>query len=105
MLFEQWQQQYQGLKPVRVLNDGTSSPEGRLGAIGDIQFVLEREQPQEDLLVLAGDNVLGFGLAGVFGVFFIRWVPTVFLSVRWMIRLSFAVSVWRSWMRRCGSYL
>lgn len=62
--FEQWQQQYQGMKPVRVLNDGTSSPEGRLGAIGDIQFVLEREQPQEDLLVLAGDNVLGFGLAG-----------------------------------------
>lgn len=58
-----------GSKPVRILNDGTSSPEGRLGAIGDIQFVLEREQPQEDLLVLAGDNVLGFGLAGYLDYF------------------------------------
>lgn len=67
--FEQWQQQYKGMKPIRVLNDGTSSPEGRLGAIGDIQFVLEREQPQEDLLVLAGDNVLGFGLEGYLDYF------------------------------------
>lgn len=58
-----------GSKPVRILNDGTSSPEGRLGAIGDIQFVLERVQPQEDLLVLAGDNVLGFGLAGYLDYF------------------------------------
>lgn len=67
--FEQWARQYRGSKPVRILNDGTSSPEGRLGAIGDIQFVLEREQPQEDLLVLAGDNVLGFGLAGYLDYF------------------------------------
>ncbi|MEK3900246.1 nucleotidyltransferase family protein [Paenibacillus sp. FSL R7-0179] len=67
--FEQWAGQYRGSKPVRILNDGTSSPEGRLGAIGDIQFVLERVQPQEDLLVLAGDNVLGFGLAGYLDYF------------------------------------
>lgn len=67
--FEEWAGQYQGSKPVRILNDGTSSPEGRLGAIGDIQFVLERMQPQEDLLVLAGDNVLGFGLAGYLDYF------------------------------------
>ncbi|OMF97011.1 nucleotidyltransferase family protein [Paenibacillus sp. FSL R7-0337] len=69
LAFEQWAGQYQGSKRVRILNDGTSSPEGRLGAIGDIQFVLEQEQPQEDLLVLAGDNVLGFGLAGYLDYF------------------------------------
>ncbi|WP_405105313.1 sugar phosphate nucleotidyltransferase [Paenibacillus sp. FSL K6-1217] len=67
--FEQWARQYLGSKPVRILNDGTSSPEGRLGAIGDIQFVLEREQVQDDLLVLAGDNVLGFGLEGYLDYF------------------------------------
>lgn len=67
--FGQWQQQYRGAKPVRILNDGTSSPEGRLGAIGDIQFVIEQEQLQDDLLVLAGDNVLGFGLAGYLNYF------------------------------------
>jgi glucose-1-phosphate thymidylyltransferase len=67
--FEQWQQTYKGDKPIRILNDGTSSPEKRLGAIGDIQFVLEREQLQEDLLVMAGDNVLGFGLKGYLNYF------------------------------------
>lgn len=69
LAFEQWHQQYSGQKPIRILNDGTSSPEGRLGAIGDIQFVIGREQLQEDLLVLAGDNVLGFGLEGYLNYF------------------------------------
>lgn len=68
--FEQWRQEYQGRKPIRILNDGTTSPEKRLGAIGDIQFVLEREQVEDDLLVLAGDNVLGFGLEGYLDYFF-----------------------------------
>lgn len=67
--FEQWRQKYEGAKPVRILNDGTASPEARLGAIGDIHFVLEREQVQDDLLVLAGDNVLGFGLEGYLNYF------------------------------------
>lgn len=67
--FGQWHHQYRGAKPIRILNDGTSSPEGRLGAIGDIQFVIEREQLQDDLLVLAGDNVLGFGLEGYLSYF------------------------------------
>ncbi|WNS42375.1 sugar phosphate nucleotidyltransferase [Paenibacillus sp. MMS20-IR301] len=67
--FERWEQSYTGPKQVRILNDGTASPEERLGAIGDINFVLEREQVQDDLLVLAGDNVLGFGLAGYLDYF------------------------------------
>jgi glucose-1-phosphate thymidylyltransferase len=67
--FEQWRKQYRGVKPIRILNDGTSSPEERLGAIGDIQFVIGREQLQDDLLVLAGDNVLGFGLEGYLNYF------------------------------------
>lgn len=67
--FEQWRQKYSGMKPIRILNDGTSSPEGRLGAVGDIRFVIEEEQLQKDLLVLAGDNVLGFGLEGYLNYF------------------------------------
>lgn len=67
--FVQWREKYRGTKPVRILNDGTSSPETRLGAIGDIRFVIEQEQLQDDLLVLAGDNVLGFGLEGYLDYF------------------------------------
>ncbi|WP_379156400.1 NDP-sugar synthase [Paenibacillus sp. sgz5001063] len=67
--FEQWHLKYRGTKPIRILNDGTSLPEGRLGAVGDIQYVIEREHLSEDLLVLAGDNVLGFGLEGYLNYF------------------------------------
>lgn len=67
--FQQWHLGYGGTKPVRILNDGTSSPDTRLGAVGDIQYVIEREQLKEDLLVLAGDNVLGFGLEGYLNYF------------------------------------
>ncbi|WP_340026417.1 nucleotidyltransferase family protein [Paenibacillus sp. FSL K6-1096] len=67
--FEAWARKSGRRKPVRILNDGTTSPEERLGAIGDIQFVLERERVEDDLLVLAGDNVLGFGLEGYLDYF------------------------------------
>jgi glucose-1-phosphate thymidylyltransferase len=50
---------------VRVHDDGTSSNENRLGAIGDIVFVADREEWEgEELLVVAGDNLFDFSLAG-----------------------------------------
>jgi glucose-1-phosphate thymidylyltransferase len=49
---------------VRVHDDGTTSNENRLGAIGDIVFVADRERwDGEDLLVIAGDNLFDFSLA------------------------------------------
>ena len=48
---------------VRVHDDGTTSNEDRLGAIGDIQFVRERAGIDDDLLVIAGDNLFDFSLA------------------------------------------
>lgn len=49
---------------VRVHDDGTKSNETRLGAIGDIAFVADRERWEgEDLLVIAGDNLFDFSLA------------------------------------------
>ena len=57
---------------LHILDDGTSSEEGRRGAIGDIQFALTQlasppcpglpSDDFSDLLVLAGDNVFTFGL-------------------------------------------
>jgi glucose-1-phosphate thymidylyltransferase len=46
-------------KDVIVHNDGTTSNEDRLGAIGDIQFV----DLDDDLLVIAGDNLFDYSLA------------------------------------------
>ena len=47
---------------VTVLDDGTSSNETRLGAVRDIQFAIDTLGLDDDLLVIAGDNLLDFSL-------------------------------------------
>jgi len=47
-------------KPVRVIDDGTESNDTRLGAVKDIQ--LAAEGIDDDVFVMAGDNVLDFSL-------------------------------------------
>ncbi len=47
---------------VTVVDDGTSTNETRLGAVCDIQFAIESLKLDDDLLVIAGDNVLDFSL-------------------------------------------
>jgi glucose-1-phosphate thymidylyltransferase len=53
---------------VTVIDDGTTSDEDRLGAIGDIAFALEEAQIGDDLVVVAGDNLFSEDLAE-FGAF------------------------------------
>ena len=48
---------------ITVLDDGTDSNENRLGAVKDIQFAIEQLHLSDDLLVIAGDNLLNFSLA------------------------------------------
>ena len=49
-------------KKVTVVDDGTESNETRLGAVKDIQFTIEKLGLNDDLLVIAGDNLLDFSL-------------------------------------------
>ena len=60
-LFETWRKQRGDA--VRILDDGTDSNETRLGAVRDIDLAY-RLHPDEDALVMAGDNILDFSLAG-----------------------------------------
>lgn len=46
-----------------VVNDGTLTNKTRLGAIGDIQFVIDELDIQDDLLILAGANLFELSLA------------------------------------------
>ena len=48
--------------PITVVDDGTTTNEGRLGAVRDVQFAIDRLSLDEDLLVVAGDNLLDFSL-------------------------------------------
>jgi glucose-1-phosphate thymidylyltransferase len=62
--FLRWAESHeaQGL-PIEVHDDGTTSEDDRLGAIGDVQFVIEQAGLEnEDLLVIAGDNLFDFSL-------------------------------------------
>ena len=62
--FARWATTQVGRLPLHVHDDGTSSNEDRLGAIGDIQLTVERAGIQdEDLLIIAGDNLFDFSLA------------------------------------------
>ncbi len=47
---------------ITVVDDGTDSNEIRLGAVKDIQFAIEKLKLDDDMLVIAGDNVLDFSL-------------------------------------------
>ena len=57
--FERWSAARPG---VTVHDDGMSTNEDRLGAIGDVAFTLERAAIDDDVLVIAGDNLFDFGL-------------------------------------------
>ena len=58
--FEDWAT----IKPykVTVVDDGTETNETRLGAVRDIQYAIDQLSLDDDLLVIAGDNVLDFSL-------------------------------------------
>jgi glucose-1-phosphate thymidylyltransferase len=49
-------------REVHVHDDGTTSNDDRLGAIGDLRFVVDSAGLDDDLLVIAGDNVFEFSL-------------------------------------------
>ena len=59
--FEEWAK---GRADGTIVNDGTTSNDDRLGAIGDIGFVLDRLQLEDDLVVVAGDNLFGDDISG-----------------------------------------
>lgn len=59
-IFEEWAAGRP--EDITVLDDGTSTNETRLGAVRDIMFAVEALSLDEDLLVIAGDNLLDFSL-------------------------------------------
>ncbi|MBQ8359762.1 MAG: nucleotidyltransferase family protein [Oscillospiraceae bacterium] len=58
--FDAWAKTKQ--QKITVVDDGTESNETRLGAVKDIQFAIEKLGLDDDMLVIAGDNVLDFSL-------------------------------------------
>jgi len=55
--FKDWKDNIVIKYPTHIINDLTKTPEDRLGAIGDMHFVFNKEGFVDDFLVLGGDNL------------------------------------------------
>lgn len=63
--FQEWQAETSFSLPVTLVNDGSTTNENRLGAIRDIELVIESQGVADDLLIMAGDNIFTFELAAL----------------------------------------
>jgi len=59
-IFDQWRQEQHYTKPITIVDDGTDSNETRLGAVCDLLYAMEQLSLDDDLLVVAADNLLFF---------------------------------------------
>jgi glucose-1-phosphate thymidylyltransferase len=69
--FQKWADAYRAAKSkleFTVVNDGSTDDTNKLGAIGDLHLVLTREKVDDDVIVVAGDNLFDQKLDG-FGKF------------------------------------
>jgi glucose-1-phosphate thymidylyltransferase len=66
--FQAWSEHYRNRQPkfkFKIINDGSKSDEDKLGAIGDINFVVTGENlSRSGLLIIAGDNLFTESLTG-----------------------------------------
>ena len=59
-IFEEWKSGLHYSKPITIVDDGTSTNETRLGAVCDLLFAMEKLSIDDDMLVVAADNLLFF---------------------------------------------
>jgi glucose-1-phosphate thymidylyltransferase len=62
--FREWKSNLKSLKKITLINDLTKSNDDRLGAIGDVAFVLRNRVIKDDLLIIGGDNLFNGSLNG-----------------------------------------
>src|SRR2546423_14720427 len=69
--FQNWADQYRATKAkldFTIVNDGSTDDSNKLGATGKLHRVLTRERVENDVIVVAGDNLFSEPLTG-FGSF------------------------------------
>ncbi|MCK4947391.1 MAG: nucleotidyltransferase family protein [Candidatus Aureabacteria bacterium] len=76
--FKTWASSGKNRVPITVINDHTKEDETKLGAVGDIHFVVKEKQVDDDLVVVAGDNLFDVDM-GKFTYFAEKRGPAVCL--------------------------
>ena len=59
-IFEAWKLEQHYMKPITIVDDGTETNETRLGAVCDLLYAMEKLGIDDDMLVVAADNLLFF---------------------------------------------
>lgn len=70
--FEEWaktRRQVNPNTPIVVLDDGTTDNQTRLGAIGDIRFAIDTLGIDEDVVIVAGDNLFTYRMRDMYDFF------------------------------------
>lgn len=60
--FGDWAKSVKSAKKIILENDESTTNKNRLGAMGDINLAIERHKINDDIIVLAGDNMFDWGL-------------------------------------------
>ncbi len=63
-IFSEWAIQQNTRHKITIIDDGTETNDTRLGAVRDLLLAIDRCHVDEDILVLAADNILNFSLQG-----------------------------------------
>ena len=67
--FREWLNKFSAEKPIEIINDGTKNNEDRLGALGDIDHVISLKNIDNELVVVAGDNLFEVSLKDIANFF------------------------------------
>ena len=79
--FREFAASWVGRPEISIVDDGTTSEEDKLGAIGDLDLVIRQEAVDDDLLVAAGDSIFSEGgLEGLVRVGLERRAPVIAVS-------------------------
>jgi glucose-1-phosphate thymidylyltransferase len=65
--FQKWADNYRATKSkldFTIVNDGSTDDTNKLGAIGDLHLVITKENVNDDLIVVAGDNLFSQSVEG-----------------------------------------
>lgn len=63
-IFEDWARGLNYRKPITIVDDGTETNETRMGAVCDLLFAMDKLSINDDMLVVAADNLLFFSFEG-----------------------------------------
>ena len=63
--FERWANEYETghkVRPIKIIDDGSTDDSNKLGAIGDMNLVINQAKIDQDIIVVGGDNLFSQSL-------------------------------------------